>query len=150
VPDDATVIMVHDAARPLLSEGVVGRVLTALNDGWDGAVPGLAPADTVKRIARGGVEETLPRERVRLVQTPPAFLAPALRDALAREGDPSDCAALVEAGGGRVAVVDGERRLLKVTDGEDLALVATWLGVSPAVPIPDDDLDDDDEEEEDE
>jgi 2-C-methyl-D-erythritol 4-phosphate cytidylyltransferase len=144
VPGEATVIMVHDAARPLLSESVVGRVLTALNDGWEGAVPGMVPADTVKRVARGGVEETVPRERVRLVQTPQAFVASALRDALANARDASDCAAMVESRGGRIAVVEGDRRLLKVTDGEDLALVSTWLGVSPPAPIDEDDLDEDD------
>jgi 2-C-methyl-D-erythritol 4-phosphate cytidylyltransferase len=149
VPADADVIVVHDAARPLVSEDVVGRVLTALNDGWEGAVPGLEPSDTVKRVARGGVEETLPRERLRLVQTPQAFLAPALRDALDSSEDASDCAAMVEARGGRVAVVEGDRRLLKVTDGEDLALVSTWLGVAPALPIPEDEFDDDDDEDED-
>ncbi len=146
VPADADVIVVHDAARPLVSEGVVGRVLTALNDGWEGAVPGLEPSDTVKRVARGGVEETLPRERLRLVQTPQAFLAGALRDALESSDDASDCAAMVEARGGRVAVVEGDRRLLKVTDGEDLALVSTWLGVAPALPILDDEFDDEDDE----
>jgi 2-C-methyl-D-erythritol 4-phosphate cytidylyltransferase len=146
VPQEAAVIMVHDAARPLLSESVVGRVLTALNDGWDGAVPGIVPADTVKRVARGGVEETLPRERVRLVQTPQAFVAAVLRDALAGGEDASDCAAMVEARGGRVAVVEGDRRLLKITDGEDLALVSTWLGVSPPLPIEEDDLDEDEDE----
>jgi 2-C-methyl-D-erythritol 4-phosphate cytidylyltransferase len=149
VPADADVIVVHDAARPLVSEDVIGRVLTALNDGWEGAVPGLEPSDTVKRVARGGVEETLPRERLRLVQTPQAFLAPALRDALDSAEDASDCAAMVEARGGRVAVVEGDRRLLKVTDGEDLALVSTWLGVAPALPIPEDEFDDDDDEDED-
>jgi 2-C-methyl-D-erythritol 4-phosphate cytidylyltransferase len=149
VPAEAEVIVVHDAARPLVSEEVVGRVLTALNDGWEGAVPGLEPPDTVKRIARGGVEETLPRERLRLVQTPQAFLAGALRDALEASADASDCAAMVEARGGRVAVVEGDRRLLKVTDGEDLALVSTWLGVAPAIPIPEDEFDDDEDENED-
>jgi 2-C-methyl-D-erythritol 4-phosphate cytidylyltransferase len=147
VPADAAVIVVHDAARPLVSEGVVGRVLTALNDGWEGAVPGLEPSDTVKRIARGGVEETLPRERLRLVQTPQAFLAAALREALESIEDASDCAAMVEARGGRVAVVEGDRRLLKVTDAEDLALVSTWLGVAPALPIPEDEFDDDEDDE---
>ena len=149
VPADAAVVLVHDAARPLVSEGVVGRVLTALNDGWEGAVPGLEPADTVKRVARGGVEETLPRDRLRLVQTPQAFLAGALRDALDSAEDASDCAAMVEARGGRIAVVDGDRRLLKVTDAEDLALVSTWLGVAPALPIPEDEFDDDDDEDDD-
>ena len=140
VPAGAAVILVHDAARPLVPEHVVGRVLTALNEGWDGAVPGLVPPDTVKRVARGGVQETLDRDRLRLVQTPQAFLAQALRDALAAGGDASDCASLVEARGGRIAVVEGDRRLLKVTDTEDLALVSTWLGVQPAVPIAEDEL----------
>jgi 2-C-methyl-D-erythritol 4-phosphate cytidylyltransferase len=140
VPNDADVVLVHDAARPLVPEEVVGRVLIALSEGWDGAVPGLVPADTVKRVARGGVEETLDRDRLRLVQTPQAFLAAALRDGLAAGGDATDCASLVEARGGRIAVVEGDRRLLKVTDTEDLALVATWLGVKPAVPIADDEL----------
>jgi 2-C-methyl-D-erythritol 4-phosphate cytidylyltransferase len=140
VPDDADVILVHDAARPLVPEEVVGRVVTVLNEGWDGAVPGLVPPDTVKRVAGGGVEETLDRERLRLVQTPQAFLAGSLRDALAEGRDAGDCAALVEARGGRIAVVEGDRRLLKVTDMEDLALVATWLGVQPAVPIAEDEL----------
>ena len=140
VPDEATVILVHDAARPLVSEEVVGRVITALNDGWDGAVPGLVPPDTVKLVARGGVEETLDRERVRLVQTPQAFLAGPLREACSGTTEATDCATLVEARGGRVAVVEGDRRLLKVTDSEDLALVATWLGVQPAMPIGEDEL----------
>jgi 2-C-methyl-D-erythritol 4-phosphate cytidylyltransferase len=140
VPEDVDVVLVHDAARPLVPEGVIERVLTALNEGWDGAVPGLVPADTVKRVARGGVEETLDRERIRLVQTPQAFLAGALRGALASGDDATDCAALLEAQGGRVAVVEGDRRLLKVTDTHDLAQVATWLGVQPAVPIAEDEL----------
>jgi 2-C-methyl-D-erythritol 4-phosphate cytidylyltransferase len=147
IPEDAPVIVVHDAARPLVSEGVVGRVLTALNEGWDGAVPGIAPADTVKRVARGGVEETLDRERLRLVQTPQAFLAGSLRAALVGDTDASDCAALVEANGGTVAVVEGDRRLLKVTDTDDLALVATWLGVQPAIPIGEDELELDEDDE---
>ncbi len=140
VPDAATVILVHDAARPLVSDDVIGRVLIALNEGWEGAVPGVVPADTVKRVARGGVEETLDREALRLVQTPQAFLAGVLREALASGSDAGDCAGLVESRGGHVAVVEGDRRLLKVTDPHDLALVSTWLGVQPAVPIAEDEL----------
>ena len=141
VPGDAAVVLVHDAARPLVSEDVVGRVLTALNEGWDGAVPALPLPDTVKRVARGVVVETLDRDSLRAVQTPQAFLATALRSALADGADAGDCAALVERCGGRIGVVEGDRRLLKVTDAEDLALVATWLGVAPALPIAEDELD---------
>ncbi|MBD0348669.1 MAG: 2-C-methyl-D-erythritol 4-phosphate cytidylyltransferase [Thermoleophilia bacterium] len=140
VPADARVVLVHDAARPLVSSGVVERVLTGLNEGWDGVVPALPLADTVKRIRGAAVVETLERENLRATQTPQAFLATALREALASGEEGSDCATLVERRGGRVGVVEGERRLLKVTDAEDLAVVATWLGVAPAVPIGEDEL----------
>ncbi len=128
VGEDAAVIVVHDAARPALSEEPLERVLTALNEGWDGAVPALPLADTIKRVRDGQVVETLPREELVAAQTPQAFLGPILREALV--GDlrgATDCAALVEAGGGRVTTVLGDPRLLKVTDAEDLELVAGWL-----------------------
>jgi len=126
--EDAAALVVHDAARPLVTEDVLDRVLGALGQGWDGAVPGLPVSDTIKRVEGEGVVETLPRRHLVAVQTPQAFAATALRPAL--EGDvsaASDCASLVEACGGRVTVVPGERRLLKVTTPEDLALVESWL-----------------------
>jgi 2-C-methyl-D-erythritol 4-phosphate cytidylyltransferase len=129
----AVAILVHDAARPLLSQDVLERVLGALGSGWDGAVPGLPVADTIKRMEGEQVAETLPRGELVAVQTPQAFAAPALRSAL--DGDianASDCASLVEARGGRVTVVPGDPRLLKVTTPEDLALVETWLATEPS------------------
>jgi 2-C-methyl-D-erythritol 4-phosphate cytidylyltransferase len=125
---DAVALVVHDAARPLVPEDVLERVLTALGAGWDGAVPGLPVSDTVKRVRGEQVVETLPRAELVAVQTPQAFSAAALRPAL--EGDisgASDCASLVEARGGRVTVVAGDERLLKVTTAADLALVESWL-----------------------
>ena len=128
VADDAVVIAVHDAARPLLAEEVLGRVLTALNEGWDGAVPAMPLADTVKRVRDGQIVETLPREELVAVQTPQAFLAPVLREAFAGElAGATDCASLVEARGGRVTTVPGDSRLVKVTDAADLELVASLL-----------------------
>jgi 2-C-methyl-D-erythritol 4-phosphate cytidylyltransferase len=128
VPDDAAVVLVHDAARPLLPEVVIERVLAPLGEGWDGAVPGLPVSDTIKRVEGERVIETLPRGELIAVQTPQAFVASTLRAALAGElADTSDCAALVEARGGRIAVVEGDRRLLKVTDADDLALVESWI-----------------------
>jgi 2-C-methyl-D-erythritol 4-phosphate cytidylyltransferase len=128
VPGDAAVVLVHDAARPLLDDAVVERVVMALNEGWDGVVPALPVADTVKRVDGERVVETLARDHLRAVQTPQAFIAQVLRDAC--NGDvswASDCAALVEARGGRVKVVDGDPRLLKVTDAADLDRVAALL-----------------------
>ncbi len=125
VPDEAAVVLVHDAARPLLPAEVVPRLLEALGEGFDGAVPGLPVADTVKRVRGGLVVETPAREELVAVQTPQAFVAAVLRSAAAGEG--SDCASLVEAAGGRVKVVPGDERLLKVTTAADLRRVEALL-----------------------
>jgi 2-C-methyl-D-erythritol 4-phosphate cytidylyltransferase len=131
VPADATAILVHDAARPLLPEGIVARVLEPLGAGYDGALPALAVTDTVKRASGGVVTETLERSELVSVQTPQAFAAAALRAALdaASSGalDAPDCASLVEANGGRIRVVEGDERLLKVTTPADLERVESWL-----------------------
>ena len=126
VPTDAAAVVVHDAARPLLDDAVVGRVLTALNEGWDGAVPALRLADTIKRVDGEAVVETLPRDELRAVQTPQAFVADILRGAL-DGSDWTDCASAVEAAGGRVKVVEGDPRLVKITDADDLERVAALL-----------------------
>jgi 2-C-methyl-D-erythritol 4-phosphate cytidylyltransferase len=127
VPADAAVILVHDAARPVLPEEVIERVLLALNDGWDGAVPGLPVTDTIKRVENDAIVETLPRGSLVAVQTPQAFSADALRHSIDGDLDATDCSALVEARGYRVKVVPGDPRLLKVTDLADLDRVAEWL-----------------------
>jgi 2-C-methyl-D-erythritol 4-phosphate cytidylyltransferase len=128
VEEEALVVLVHDAARPLVDDAVVERVLRPLGEGFDGAVPALPVSDTVKRVERGVVAETVARDGLVGAQTPQAFLARALRRAF--EGDlegATDCASLVEQAGGRVAVVDGDPRLLKVTTAADLELVETLL-----------------------
>jgi 2-C-methyl-D-erythritol 4-phosphate cytidylyltransferase len=128
VPEDAAVVLVHDAARPLLPQQVIERVLAPLSEGWDGVVPAVPLADTVKRVEGDRVIETLSREDLVAVQTPQAFLADTLRRAVSGDvSSATDCASLVEAQGGRVKVVDGDPRLLKVTDADDLALVESWL-----------------------
>jgi 2-C-methyl-D-erythritol 4-phosphate cytidylyltransferase len=130
VPEEAAVVLVHDAARPLVEDAVIERVLTSLNEGWDGSVPGLPVSDTVKRIEGEQVVETLDREWLRAVQTPQAFVAPVLRRALSGSEPLSpwtDCSAAVEASGGRVKVVAGDPKLLKVTDAADLERVAALL-----------------------
>jgi 2-C-methyl-D-erythritol 4-phosphate cytidylyltransferase len=130
VPDEANVILVHDAARPLLADDVIERVITALGDGWDGAVPALPVSDTLKKAGGEAVVETIDRDGLVAAQTPQAFVAEALRDAMASQeavSRASDCASLVEARGGHVRVVRGDRRLLKVTEPADLELVASWL-----------------------
>jgi 2-C-methyl-D-erythritol 4-phosphate cytidylyltransferase len=128
VTDDALVVLVHDAARPLLEDAVVERVLGPLSEGYDGVVPALPIPDTVKRVEGNVVVETVDRGSLVAVQTPQAFLAPSFRTAVRGSlEDATDCAALVERAGGRIAVVEGDPRLLKVTTSADLELVASWL-----------------------
>jgi len=128
VDEQALVVLVHDAARPLVDNGVVERVLRPLAEGFDGAVPALPVPDTVKRVERGVVAETVARDDLVGAQTPQAFLAPALRRAFEGElAGATDCASLVERSGGRVAVVEGDPALLKVTTTRDLALVEALL-----------------------
>ena len=131
VPEHATVVLVHDAARPLITDAVIERVISALGDGWEGAVPVLPVSDTVKRVDGEQVVETIDREGLATAQTPQAFVAPVLRDAFAtlqQAGSKStDCASLVESNGGRVRAVEGDPRLLKVTTQADLELVESWL-----------------------
>ena len=129
VPPEADVVLVHDAARPMLPPELVPRLLEALAEGFDGAVPGLPVTDTVKRVRDGVVVETPDRGELVAVQTPQAFVASVLRAAAAGEG--SDCASLVEAAGGRVKVVPGDERLLKVTTPDDLRRVEAWLARAP-------------------
>lgn len=126
---EALVVLVHDAARPLLVAEVVERVLAPLGEGWDGAVPALPVPDTLKRAGDDGtVLETVDRTGLHAVQTPQAFLAAVLREALTGDlADAGDCAALVERRGGRVRVVEGDRRLLKVTTQADLDFVESLL-----------------------
>jgi 2-C-methyl-D-erythritol 4-phosphate cytidylyltransferase len=128
VPEEAAALVVHDAARPLLSDEVVERVVTAIGEAWDGAVPALPLADTVKLAEGEAVAATVDRSGLVAVQTPQAFLAGSLRRALAGGEDATDCAGLVEAAGGRVRLVEGDRRLVKVTTQADLDFVETLLG----------------------
>jgi 2-C-methyl-D-erythritol 4-phosphate cytidylyltransferase len=129
VPEDALVVLVHDAARPFLPADVIERVLAPLGEGWEGAVPALPVPDTLKRAAVDGtVIETVDRTGLHAVQTPQAFLAPVLREALGQPGAAgTDCAALVEQQCGRVRLVEGDPRLLKVTTPSDLAVVESLL-----------------------
>ena len=129
VPGEALVVIVHDAARPFVDDGILGRLLTRLAEGVDGAVPGLAVHDTLRRVTGGVAVETVARDGLVAVQTPQAFVADRLRSAYAAAGDDAtDCAAVVERAGGRIAVVDGDPLLLKVTTPKDLALAERLVG----------------------
>lgn len=123
VPEAVDVIVVHDAARPLASFALFGEVVMTVREGADGAIPGVRPVDTVKRVesATGRVLQTLDRDELRAVQTPQAFGADILRRAYESGNRATDDAALVEAVGGTVIVVLGDLQNIKITHEADLA-----------------------------
>ena len=130
---EAKIAVVQDAARPLLTRDLVERCVAPVAAGdWDGAVAAAPLSDTVKEAdADGGVVRTLDRSRLWRIQTPQVFAADALRRAL--EAGPqalaaaTDDAALVEAAGGRVRVVEAPPENIKVTRPVDLDLAEALL-----------------------
>ena len=128
VADDAPVL-IHDAARPFLSASVINHLLDALSDA-DGAVPGLLVADSLRRGADDLMVGSIDREGLWRAQTPQAFRLNTIRDAYAawRDTDaPTDEAAVVERVGGRVRLVEGDARLMKLTYPEDFAMAEALL-----------------------
>jgi 2-C-methyl-D-erythritol 4-phosphate cytidylyltransferase len=121
IPMDATIICVHDAARPLAGVDLYRRTIAAVIDGADAAIPAVAVADTIKVVADGVVVSTPDRASLVAVQTPQAFRAGALRRAHERGGDATDDAALVEDLGGVVVVVEGDATNRKITVPDDLS-----------------------------
>ena len=121
VPDDAAVVCVHDAARPLATAATVRRVIAAVRAGADGAVPAVPVTDTIKVVDADGVVRRPPTgRRSSAVQTPQAFRADVLRAAHAAEPEGTDDASLVERHGGRVVTVAGEAGNRKITTPDDL------------------------------
>jgi len=131
LPDDVDVVLVHDAARPLVPSALVDAVAAAVRSGADAVVPGIPVADTVKFVdAAGRVTGTPDRSTLRAIQTPQGFRREVLVAAHAA-ADPSapatDDAGLVEALGGTVLVIAGDEEAFKVTRPLDLVLAEAIL-----------------------
>jgi 2-C-methyl-D-erythritol 4-phosphate cytidylyltransferase len=120
VPGSATIVCVHDAARPLATRALFDAVVDAVRRGADGAVPGVPVTDTVKIVRGDVVVDTPDRSSLVAVQTPQAFRAAVLRAAHASGADATDDASMVERLGGRVVVVTGDPDNRKVTHPDDL------------------------------
>jgi 2-C-methyl-D-erythritol 4-phosphate cytidylyltransferase len=142
IPADAEVVLVHDAARPLLSPDVVDAVLAAIDTAADadGAIAARPVADTLKRADGSeppAIASTVDRSGLWAAETPQVFWTAALRGAVAaarverRLADATDCASLVEAVGGRVRLVPLAGPNLKVTTPADLALAEVLLRGDP-------------------
>jgi len=130
-------VLVHDAARPFLSADLIRRAIEA-GAQYGAAVPGIAPADTVKTIdADGTVKETLDRSLLRTVQTPQAFAFALIVDAHRRAAaagrdDFTDDAALAEWGGHSVRIFEGEAANVKLTTNDDFARAELMHGAALA------------------
>lgn len=130
IPDDVDYVVVHDAARPLASKALVESLIeTLLTRDVDGVVPAVPVRDTLKEVDdKDVVSRTLPRDHCVAVQTPQGFSAKALRAAhAALEGSYTDDAGMIEDNGGRVVVIPGEPRNMKVTFPEDLDVVRALI-----------------------
>lgn len=132
VPGSATVILVHDAARPCATPELFKRVVAHVVNGAHAVVPGVMLNDTIKRVELGGdgitlVAETLPRDRLRAIQTPQGFRADVVRDMYAGGLQGTDDASIAEAHGIEVVIVDGEVDNIKVTHRDDAQFIERVL-----------------------
>ncbi|MGO4341726.1 2-C-methyl-D-erythritol 4-phosphate cytidylyltransferase [Phycicoccus sp. Soil748] len=125
---DDGIVLVHDAARCLAPSSLFSRLVHEVRSGHPAVVPGLLVTDTIKQVdSRGVVVATPDRAALRAVQTPQAFLREVLEHAHAAGVHATDDAALVEAAGGHVRVVEGDRLAFKVTTPDDLATAQRHL-----------------------
>jgi len=132
VPETAGVVAVHDAARPFAPPDLFARVLDAVRNGADGAVPVLPVTDTVLRVRGELVEGAEPREELTLGQTPQAFRTSVLREAHAKaeaEGSSfTDDASILRWAGFDVRAVPGDPANIKITTLADLAQAERRMG----------------------
>jgi 2-C-methyl-D-erythritol 4-phosphate cytidylyltransferase/2-C-methyl-D-erythritol 2,4-cyclodiphosphate synthase len=123
-------VLVHDAARALASTDLATRVIAQLHNGEVAVVPALAVVDTIKVTNSDGfVVSTPDRATLVSIQTPQGFKTSALRDAHASASEATDDAALIEEAGGKVKVIRGEERAIKITTPADLNTALSHLGL---------------------
>jgi 2-C-methyl-D-erythritol 4-phosphate cytidylyltransferase/2-C-methyl-D-erythritol 2,4-cyclodiphosphate synthase len=130
----ADIVAIHDAARPLVSEGIIVRTIEAAA-ATGAAIAAVRARDTVKRAdGTGRIVETLRRDEIYLAQTPQAFRVNVLRDALRLADDVTDEATLAERAGHEVRVVEGDTRNLKITMPDDLETAERLMAIRAPAP----------------
>lgn len=143
VPESASIVLVHDAARALAPADLIARIVREVRSGHDGVIPGMPVTDTIKQVEAGPgaglgaqrITATVPRNRLCIVQTPQGFRADVLRkvhadareQALDESTAATDDASLLEAAGHQVWSVKGDERALKITTAHDLAVAGLLL-----------------------
>ncbi len=129
LPDDVDVVLVHDAARPLVPAELVSAVVASVRGGHVAVVPGLAVVDTIKRVDQSeDVADTIDRSTLRAIQTPQGFTRTVLQQAHAlADDDATDDAGLVERLGMPVHVIPGHEEAFKVTRPFDILVAEAVL-----------------------
>jgi 2-C-methyl-D-erythritol 4-phosphate cytidylyltransferase len=132
LPADADLVMIHDAARPLIDTALLQRLITGLDPASDGVIPGIPLEDAIKKVSsEGWLESELDRDSVWRVQTPQLFrrgpLEVAIELAHTSGEDSPDCSQMLTRAGYRVKVVEGDQLNIKVTRPSDLRLAETYL-----------------------
>jgi 2-C-methyl-D-erythritol 4-phosphate cytidylyltransferase len=136
LPEGTDVVLVHDAARPLLDQPLVDSLLAALDASCDGVIPAIPLEDTVKKVSEDRmVTEEVDRSGIWRVQTPQVFRREVLEDALAKAVaaglESTDCSQMLTSAGYRVRVVEGDPLNFKVTRAADLWLAERILASRP-------------------
>jgi 2-C-methyl-D-erythritol 4-phosphate cytidylyltransferase len=136
LPDEAAIVLIHDAARPGVTDSVIGRVIDAVrHDG--AAIAALPVTDTIKGVdGAGRITQTVDRSRLWRAQTPQGFrreiIVAAHRDSASGKFDATDDAALCERLGVPVTVVYGDERAMKITEEADFARAEALFGMPDA------------------
>jgi 2-C-methyl-D-erythritol 4-phosphate cytidylyltransferase/2-C-methyl-D-erythritol 2,4-cyclodiphosphate synthase len=127
---DPAKVLIHDGARPIVPPALIDRVVSALDDN-PGVIPALPVNDTLKRGSGGIIATTVDRADLWRAQTPQGFRFGAIREAhQAAGGEHTDDAAVAEAAGIPVSLVDGAEENIKITTEEDLARAGRWLAAA--------------------
>lgn len=130
VPDQESLVLIHDGARPLVEQALVSRIIKAAKE-RGAAVPVVPMQDTIKSVKEGRVIRTLDREELYRCQTPQGFrysvLKPALEKALREGYSATDEASLVERIGSKVFIVPGDYTNIKITYPEDIKIAEAFL-----------------------
>lgn len=123
VPESATTILVHDAARPAADIALFSRVVNAIKAGAEAAVPIADVVDTVRHVDGLAID----RDKLQIVQTPQGFDAAAIRNVHGSHAQATDDASLIEQAGGSVVTVAGDRWNIKLTTADDATVLHALL-----------------------
>jgi len=132
LPEDTNIVLIHDAARPLLSKELVIRLLNAINSHIDGVIPVISINDTIKWIKRRNViGGTLNRDILKAVQTPQIFWFERIMEVYKKAYEEgfygTDDASLIERYGGTIIAVQGEESNIKITTKDDFKKIQLFF-----------------------